>query len=805
MKDICSMSYSELYREFKLILNLKYLNNIITDPEVLKEFYSQFKGIRESGLEEKDYMRIFFERHSKSIDKEAYVFYTLKTIQEGNVGKFEEISKKCKEALKDSKFMHFEPYKFSKWNGDEIRCVTAQDLIGMQRKPNENEKMNRVKKLAEKIDFQSLFSINSTSEMNTIYGKNLDLNAYITKLGMIDALNEIAQLPIKEKIKILDDSNTQRLSELIEQYRGKIEDSTMEKFFLRIPEYVQKYPEQFDLDKILIIAAYRINYYLEKSKLTIEDNKEFAKALKIIRDNIDSRSVSVTGLTANDGSNQGKEKYSYKALVEACKRITEDGIYVSSVEEMIIRDDLESDPSVILEINPEIFKIIKFTTRDYIDMVDKKPGILGYLVENNLITNSELDRFLKRSNIAEEDFIDLMNKDLLTKTQMEAYIKKEGHVTENVFRILEEKKIFNVNEKLNYYINGIIELELLNSVPEKEKKEIAELLSPEELINLYKNPSKQAEYMRYASLFRTMVLTEKSKEEKIDIAEQMIENLGMDVDEENLIKLYQEHLIPLKTLENWTGSYVITQMMRNAMLKPIDVKEICSDGNYECLFEIMKDAGIKRKNKLAILYTTFSGDGDGLTEEQINLKEEAKKKCLKYLDLSDKNTRTSQSTSMVRISRGNGESEKRNEYISDPFARWNLIELLDREFSYEILDQGMMIFRCPHLNNGTIILEKMFRKDEPDYARATKVLNISIEDFEKIKNDLIINGDIPVAAVDSHPALNGITQSIWHGAAWGQRMADLFGYSTDLRREPENIQRIDETIERIKNSRKLRD
>lgn len=117
----------------------------------------------------------------------------------------------------------------------------------------------------------------------------------------------------------------------------------------------------------------------------------------------------------------------------------------------------------------------------------------------------------------------------------------------------------------------------------------------------------------------------------------------------------------------------------------------------------------------------------------------------------------------------------------------------------------MMVFKCPNLGNGTIILEKMFRKGQPDYGRATKVLHMPIEDFEKVKNDLIIDGDIPVIAVESHPAVKGKIESIWHGASWGQRLADIFDYSIDSQRSKEDIGQIDRTISRIKQSRKLRE
>ena len=38
-----------------------------------------------------------------------------------------------------------------------------------------------------------------------------------------------------------------------------------------------------------------------------------------------------------------------------------------------------------------------------------------------------------------------------------------------------------------------------------------------------------------------------------------------------------------------------------------------------------------------------------------------------------------------------------------------------------------------------LIDKKMYKKDKPEYGRATKIINMSIEDFEKIKPDIIEN------------------------------------------------------------------
>ena len=98
----------------------------------------------------------------------------------------------------------------------------------------------------------------------------------------------------------------------------------------------------------------------------------------------------------------------------------------------------------------------------------------------------------------------------------------------------------------------------------------------------------------------------------------------------------------------------------------------------------------------------------------------------------------------------------------------------------------------------------MFRKEQPEYGRATKVLDMSVEEFEKVKSQLIVEGDIPVQAVNYHPVVKDKCKSIEHSTSWGQRIADIFGYDKDVNRSKENIDKIDLEIKKIIESRKDR-
>lgn len=802
MKNVHIANYKELFDQYQIILNMKYMSNILTDANARKEFYRLYPRGADN-LVQSAFLRNFFNRNFKYIDKEAYIFFTLKTLlEELPSDVYPNVRKKCIEALRGSTYSYFEVNEKAQLPGDEIRLVTASDLIGLKREVTESENRKRVMELKEKVDLNSLFTIHSTSEMKSIYGLDGDFAALMTKLGIVETVAEFQSLTLKDRVRLLKDESGSELNKMIDDNREKLAQHNLQSFYKRFPEYLEKYPEYFDIDKILLIAAFRANQYLEKARLTEEENEKFASFLQIARDSIKMKNLKVRGLTNNDGSEEGKCEYSYKLLLEACDRITESGKYISKVVEKIAKEDLEHNPQVILEMQLELVQMMHFTQEE-LNMLSEYEGVFKYLVDNNLVNENQMNRILSVANVPEKDFCELLNEGKVEDKAIEMYLKRNHIIGEELYTILDAKGKITLEDKLNYYMDGRIELSFLEKMEEDDRCDLRKLFTPHRLIELYKNPEKESEYLRYAAAYREFVINSLDKNEREMLGEVIIEATDGDIEDDDLIKFYEQHLISISTLESWSGPYLVTKLMKEAKLRPADVKDICKNGNYDCVLQIMKDPGIPRKNKLAIFYTTFADDERTLTEEQKVIRELAKEEALKAMKLTEA-TKTTSGKSRGEVTRSERNVKKRNEYVSEPMNRWTLMRLIDEDYSYEMLDSGMMIFKLPNIKGGLIILEKMFKKEKPDYARATKVIHMTIEDFDKIKSDLIIDGDISPTAVESHPAMNEKFESVWHTAAWGERIAEIVGYDIDSRRTKENIADIDNEIEKIKKSRRLR-
>ena len=133
MKSSNITKYDRIFKSNKIVLNFRYLDEIITDEEVLQKFYTDFRAITGGVQTQTAFTKEFFRKNEKYVNKEAYVFYTLKTITESyNREDSEDLRIMCEEALRDSKFISFDannPREIK--SGNEIKAMTAQDLIGI--------------------------------------------------------------------------------------------------------------------------------------------------------------------------------------------------------------------------------------------------------------------------------------------------------------------------------------------------------------------------------------------------------------------------------------------------------------------------------------------------------------------------------------------------------------------------------------------------------------------------------------------------------------------------------------------------
>ena len=233
--------------------------------------------------------------------------------------------------------------------------------------------------------------------------------------------------------------------------------------------------------------------------------------------------------------------------------------------------------------------------------------------------------------------------------------------------------------------------------------------------------------------------------------------------------------------------------------------------NHERRIITTRDENISKTRKMAIFRTTFANIYDNdLTEEESQRIEQAEQECWRLIGFKNKKEylrnigENEEENEEDNNGNNNGHNShnRYNKWVFNLSLRWDLIDLMGSH-SYEVLDSGLIIYKFPDYKGGRILLEKMYKNDRPNYGRATKIIDMPIEEFEKIKNEIIIGEDIYPSVIDSRPEFDGKVTTISHTRKWPTQLADYFEARTQGQRTPEEIERVTKKIERVLDSRSI--
>ena len=144
------------------------------------------------------------------------------------------------------------------------------------------------------------------------------------------------------------------------------------------------------------------------------------------------------------------------------------------------------------------------------------------------------------------------------------------------------------------------------------------------------------------------------------------------------------------------------------------------------------------------------------------------------------------------------QKEKRySKYVTDPVARFLLMQLLDRDYAYGMTDDGHAVVYLPNLNK--VIIEKMLSKyGEPYYGAATYVVDEKY--FEENKNRVVDGNRIKRSNLNEDTIFRGVDKIIHSSTGWGKGIKKVLGIDEE-NRTPEELQQIEEAIRTVEESR----
>lgn len=171
-------------------------------------------------------------------------------------------------------------------------------------------------------------------------------------------------------------------------------------------------------------------------------------------------------------------------------------------------------------------------------------------------------------NQSNENAIDLYRNGFITEEELKNHLSEISIDETTIRSILSLKKengenVVTNQELIELYLNGNIELEDIKNL------EIIEMITETELIKHYKNlkdctSEEKKRIERYFSLYREIRISGKTDEEKNQIGNDIILELGDDMQEEDFIELYKRNIISLETIVDWNTEEFALIMFKKA-------------------------------------------------------------------------------------------------------------------------------------------------------------------------------------------------------------------------------------------------
>lgn len=619
--------------------------------------------------------------------------------------------------------------------------------------------LERIKKIDEKVEFETFLMIQILTDIERIYCKVPDLGDGMRSNIIINTHRNDEGITKKELINLLNKR----------MIRGK-------DFLDYIPHFqeeIMKHAEYIDWDKFLILSAYRAKSVLEMTKHEEypEQNQEILiRMMQVALEEIENPKARVSGKIELMSGGLQEIKYTAKDIEKDLKEKVVDGKYYGKAETDKLREELLSGKIKVSDIySKKILKLINLSKKEKEECMNQSYENAIDLYSNGFITEEELKSYLTKTNLEKQAVlaIDMLKKD-------------------------DETPVITDQELLELYLNGNIELENI-----KEIERVKKIITETELIRNYKNlkrctPEEKKKIERYFSIYRETKISGKTDEEKNEIGNNIILELGDDMQEEDFIELYTRNLITLETIVDWNTEEFALMMFKKGILKPTDSKKLLNSGKVN-INKIKAGLlnGLTDEEKLTTIMTIFDD------EESETIREE----LFQTLRISKEERPESKKEKSTKIQNEAGKT-RRNEYEFNPCYKFQLLSQIDRDYRTRLTRDGHVVFELPNLNK--VIIEKMLKRTKHGITTAneaaTYILDIDTLNTEEIVTPYGITNRSKLYEL----AKKGKVSRYYHTKNWGDTIKEIFDIKHSERYTEKDKKKIDDIIERTKQTRKLR-
>lgn len=530
-----------------------------------------------------------------------------------------------------------------------------------------------------------------------------------------------------------------------------------------LEKQLHKYKEYIDWDKFLLSTAYITQKYTDIKEIEDISTQIIILSYQLIKD----EKTTIRGKDLDDKGKVIKITYSAKQLKKEVEENYIDGTYYHPKKKEELKEKLINGEETIQNINnPRILQALKLSNQELEKMIEQNQENLIYLYENDIINTNTARKYVTTHTLSNETTEKLLNI--------------EGN--------------FISNEILELYFNGNITLEEMTKHKELFEQEITE----KELIKLYRQlenvtDEEKNKTEKYFALYRETKINKAGNSEREEIGNNIILELGDNMEEADFFELYKRNLITINNLVEWNGETIVTQMFSEGLLKPFDMKTLVSDEKIkiEEIKNTLQSKKLTDEEKMTLIFTTFDREED----------EETRKKLLQTLAVTT--DFKSDSNASEKQKNPEKETKQANRYLLDPCYKMQLLMLIDKDYNYSLTKDGHLILELPNLNK--VIVEKMFRrtKGKVEIAEGAATYILDADQFNA-SNPTTIEGKINRTKL-YQMCKDEKAKRYYHTKSWGEMIKEEFEIERSSRYKEETKQQIDSTIEKIKRTRKLRE
>lgn len=366
------------------------------------------------------------------------------------------------------------------------------------------------------------------------------------------------------------------------EYTRIIDETEFINLLPSVKKAIKQYVQYMDIDKMLLISAYRFNEGLESGIINGNNVLVTKQILQGILSNFKNENIKVLCSLQNkknNSYNSQKLQYSVKDIRRCLDKIIDDQyLTVEQIQEY--KEKIKNR-----EIN------LSSIEQAYIDII---------------FSTQELEEI---AVLSDENFVYVLSKLNWNKDEILQVIHNKELCSSELLEKLIMSQTIDSRDVLCLYLNGKIAIEQIKTI--KEIINLPETINSYELIQYYKNSiekdsneEEKNKFDRYLELYKLVLIEDKTVEEQEKSSNELINALVDSYKGKEYIKIckdyYKKGLLTLDVLLDWNGEKFVIDLYNDGEISVNDVERLVKERKLP--FEYISDVYFKLANDSNIDY-----------------------------------------------------------------------------------------------------------------------------------------------------------------------------------------------------------